>query len=80
MPRMESFASSNPVGVMDMAMRYIYMNLPDKALDWLEKGYEIHDPTMPYIATHCFNLDPLFSNPRFLAIVKKMNLPLPKKN
>jgi tetratricopeptide (TPR) repeat protein len=80
MPRMESFASSNPVGVMDMAMRYIYTNLPDKALDWLEKGFEIHDPTMPYIATHCFNLDPLFSNPRFLAIAKKMNLPLPKNN
>jgi TolB-like protein/Tfp pilus assembly protein PilF len=80
MPRMESFASSNPVGVMDMAMRYIYTNLPDKALDWLEKGYEIHDPTMPYIATRCFNLDPLFTNPRFLAIVKKMNLPLPKNN
>ena len=80
MPRMESFASSNPVGVMDMAMRYIYTNLPDKALDWLEKGYEIHDPTMPYIATRCFNLDPLFTNPRFFAIVKKMNLPLPKNN
>ncbi len=80
MPRMESFASSNPVGVMDMAMRYIYTNFSDKAMDWLEKGYEIHDPTMPYIATHCFNLDPLFTNPRFLAIVKKMNLPLPKNN
>ena len=62
---------------MDMAMRYIYANLPDKAMDWLEKGYEMHDPTMPYITTHCFNLDPLFSNPRFLDIVKKMNLPLP---
>mgnify|MGYP001175428150 CR=1 FL=1 len=46
-------------------------------MDWLEKGYEIHDPGMPYITTHCFSLDPLFSNPRFIAIVKKMNLPLP---
>jgi hypothetical protein len=62
---------------MDMATRYIYANLPDKAMDWLEKGYEIHDPNMPYIATHCYNLDPLFSNPRFIDIVKKMNLPLP---
>jgi TolB-like protein/Tfp pilus assembly protein PilF len=78
--QMESFASSNPVSPMDMAIRYIYANLPDKAMDWLEKGYEIHDPTMPYITTHCFNLDPLFTNPRFIAIVKKMNLPLPKTN
>jgi TolB-like protein len=78
--QLESFASSNPVSPMDMATRYIYANLPDKAMDWLEIGYEIHDPCMPYITTHCFNLDPLFSNPRFLAIVKKMNLPLPKNN
>jgi TolB-like protein len=75
--QLESFASSNPVSPMDMATRYIYANLPDKAMDWLEKGYEIHDPNMPYIATHCYNLDPLFSNPRFIDIVKKMNLPLP---
>jgi TolB-like protein len=75
--KLESFASNNPVGVVDMACRYIYANLPDKAMNWLEKGYEMHDPNMPYIATHCYNLDPLFSNPRFLAIVKKMNLPLP---
>jgi TolB-like protein len=78
--QLESFASSNPVSPMDMAPRYIYANLPDKALDWLEKGCEIHDPSMPYIATRCYNLDPLFTNPRFLAIVKKMNLPLPKNN
>jgi tetratricopeptide (TPR) repeat protein len=75
--KMESFASSNPVSPIDMACRYIYANLPDKAMDWLEKGYEIHDPNMPYITTHCYNLDPLFSNPRFIDIVKKMNLPLP---
>ena len=78
--QLESFASNNSVGAIDMAERYIYANLPDKAMDWLEKGYEIHDPCMPYITTHCFNLDPLFTNPRFLAIVKKMNLPLTKNN
>jgi TolB-like protein len=75
--QMESFASSNPVSPMDMATRYIYANLPDKAMDWLEKGYQIHDPNMPYITTHCYNLDPLFSNPGFKDIVKKMNLSLP---
>jgi tetratricopeptide (TPR) repeat protein len=75
--QMESFASNNPVSPMDMAVRYIFADLPDKAMDWLEKGYELHDPNMPYITTHCYNLDPLFSNPGFLAIVKKMNLTLP---
>ncbi|MDP4223530.1 MAG: hypothetical protein Q8868_09475, partial [Bacteroidota bacterium] len=75
--KMELFASGNPVSPIDMAMRYIYADQPDKAMDWLEKGYEIHDPNMPYITTHCYNLDPLFSNPRFIDIVKKMNLSLP---
>jgi len=75
--QMESFASSNPVSPMDMACRYIYTDQPDKAMDWLEKGYEIHDPNMPYITTHGYNLDPLFGNPRFINIVKKMNLLLP---
>ena len=74
---MKSFASGNPVSPMDMACRYIYADQPDKAMDWLEKGYEIHDPNMPYITTHGYNLDPSFSNPRFKDIVKKMNLSLP---
>jgi hypothetical protein len=55
-------------------------NQPEKAMDWLEKGFELHDPTMTYIATKIFNLESLFNNPRFLSIVKKMNLPLPKND
>ena len=78
MKHLEEFAENNSVSTIDMAMRYIMANKPDKAMDWIEKGYEIHDPAMPYITTHCFNLDPLFSNPRFIEIIKKMNLPLPK--
>jgi hypothetical protein len=34
---------------------------------------------MPYIATHGFLFEPLFDNPRFIAILEKMNLPLPEK-
>ncbi len=60
----------------DMAIKYIYADQPDKAMDWLEKGFEIHDPVMPYIATG-FNFDPLYENPRFIDILEKMNLPLP---
>jgi serine/threonine protein kinase len=78
MKHLEKFAENNFISPLDMALRYIMANKPDKAMDWIEKGYEIHDPGMPYISTHCFNADPLFENPRFIAIVKKMNLPLPK--
>jgi len=77
---LEKIAENNPVSPIDMAIRYIMANQPDKALDWIEKGFELHDPGMTYIATKIFNFDPLFNNPRFLSIVKKMNLPLPKTN
>ncbi len=54
------------------------VNQPDKALEWIEKGFEIHDPNMPYITSMIYCFDPLFSNPGFIDIIKKMNLPLPK--
>jgi len=75
---LEKIAENNPISPLDMAMRYIMANQPDKAMDWLEKGFELHDPGMTYIATKILNFDPLFNNPRFIDIVKKMNLPLPK--
>jgi TolB-like protein len=64
---------------VEMALRYLMVNQPDRAMDWIEKGFEEHDPSMPYITTHCLLCEPLFDNPRFIAIVHKMNLPLPRK-
>jgi len=60
-----------------MAINYITGNQQDKAMDCLEKGYEIHDPQMPYIASGGYPFDSLYANPRFIAIREKMNLPLP---
>jgi hypothetical protein len=54
-------------------------NQTDKAMDWIEKGFEQHDPNMAIITIKEYNFDPLFNNPRFIDIVKKMNFPLPKK-
>jgi TolB-like protein len=78
MNHLEKIAENNPISPIDIAIRYIMANQPDKAMDWIEKGFEIHDPNMPYMTTRMFPFDPLFSNPRFIAIIKKMNLPLPK--
>jgi TolB-like protein len=77
---MEKYAENNYIQFLEMTMKYIYANQPDKAMDWIEKGFELHDPQMTYIATRLYNLDPLFGNPRFIAICEKMNLPLPKSN
>jgi len=61
-----------------MAIFYITGNQQDKAMDMIEKGYEIHDPQMPYIASGGYPFDSLYDNPRFIAILEKMNLPLPE--
>jgi tetratricopeptide (TPR) repeat protein len=48
----------------------------ERALDYLEKAYDAHDPNVPYLA-----IDPIFdfmrSNPRFQALVRKLGLPRP---
>jgi tetratricopeptide (TPR) repeat protein len=60
-----------------MAGFYIFGNQQDKAMDCLEKAYNERDPFMPMIATKLMPFDSLYDNPRFIALVKKMNLPLP---
>jgi hypothetical protein len=75
---LEKFAENNYVSFLDMTYRYLFTNQPDKAMDWVEKGFEMHDPQMTYIATTIYYLDPLFGNPRLISICEKMNLPIPK--
>jgi TolB-like protein len=76
----EELAQKNFFLPVEMAFRYMFVNQPNKALEWIEKGFEIHDQSMPYITTKSLSFDPLFSNPRFVEIVKKMNLPIPKSD
>jgi tetratricopeptide (TPR) repeat protein len=71
---LERYAENNPVSFMDMAIRYIIAKQPDKAMKWVEKGYESHDPQMTYITTKIYNLQALFSYPRFIEIVEDMKL------
>jgi len=67
------------VGPIDMAVFYIRGNRQDEAMDLIEKGFELRDPNMPYLATKSYTLDSLYDNPRFIAILEKLNLPLPEK-
>ncbi len=77
MRQLEELAKKEYSAPVEMAYRYMMVDQADKAMEWLEKGLEVHDPVMPYIATKMFLFDPLFDNPRFIDIVEKMNLPLP---
>jgi tetratricopeptide (TPR) repeat protein len=51
-------------------------NDEEEVIDWLELGFEINDPGMPYIACNAFPLDFIRDDPRFIELLKKMNLPL----
>ncbi len=75
--QMELLAQNSFIIPFDMAVRCNLVNQNEKALDWLEKGFEIHDPNMPYITAGFARFDQLYDNPRFIAILEKMNLPLP---
>ncbi len=57
---------------------YLQLNDFDKALDYLEKLYETSFTEMPYFATNLYKYEQLKSYPRYVEILKKMNLPLPE--
>jgi adenylate cyclase len=78
MRQSEVLAKNGYFSPVEMAVRYMMVDQKDKAMDWLEKGFEVRDQNMPYITTHAYMCEPLFNNPRFIAILHKMNLPLPK--
>lgn len=59
------------------ADRYYKLGQYKKAMDWIEKAYEIREPNMPYLATGAIGFSDLHDNPRYIALLKKMNLPLP---
>jgi TolB-like protein len=68
-------ARSRKTYVMPMDIAYLYVHAGEKgrALEWLEKSFERRDPTTPYIGQPGF--DSLRSEPRYQALLRKMNLP-----
>jgi len=57
------------------AQAYVGLGQKDQAIAWLERAYEEHDQWMVYVASNPF-LDPLHSEPRFQALLSRMNFPL----
>ena len=65
--------------VMPTDMAWIYrpeLNEPEKTLEWLEIGFEMNDPGMPYISTKVYLFDFIRDDRRFIELLDKMNLPL----
>jgi hypothetical protein len=57
-----------------VARFYLFAGENDRALDWLERGYEARDPNLPSISDSP-EVDPLRSEPRFQALLRRLNLP-----
>jgi TolB-like protein len=58
---------------IDIAWLYLMSGDHNKALNWVEKAFEIRDQNLPYLLLPIF--DPLRSDIRFQEIARKMNLP-----
>jgi TolB-like protein/Flp pilus assembly protein TadD len=75
MTELEATKHGNEPGVApDIAFDYAVLGDTGRAVDWLEKAYELRDPNMPYIGVMPV-YDPLRSEPRFQALLRKMGLP-----
>ena len=57
----------------DIAGLYVEAGQKMKALEWFEKGFEVHDPIMPFIGYTQY--DSLRLEPRYQALLRRMNLP-----
>ena len=62
------------VAPADVAGLYAMAGEKAQALAWLEKGLEVHDPQMPENSRHRV-VETLRSDPRFQALLRRMNLP-----
>jgi TolB-like protein len=73
---MEERTKTEYINPYELSVRYSLLGRYEKAMDWIEKGYELHDQNQPYVATGFYS-DSLLTNPRFIAMMEKMNLPMP---
>jgi hypothetical protein len=59
---------------MAVAVMNIRIGEHQRALDWLERAYEARDPNLPSINNR-EAFDMLRDQPRFQALLRRMNLP-----
>jgi serine/threonine-protein kinase len=71
---MEAFSKQTYVSPYSIAMVYALAGDKEKTIEWLERGYEMKDPMMPYISIFTFDL--LDDDPRYQDLLRRMNLPL----
>jgi tetratricopeptide (TPR) repeat protein len=64
-------SAKNSVGTFEVGAVYAGLGEKDRAVEWLERAYKVHDSEMCYLKSD-LRLDPLRSDPRFIALLKKV--------
>jgi tetratricopeptide (TPR) repeat protein len=65
------------IAIAAQAGMYLKIGNYDRAIDYFEEMYEIKDPNLPILIGNPQYSSELKDNPRYIALLKKMNLPLP---
>jgi tetratricopeptide (TPR) repeat protein len=63
----------HPSNASNFANMYLRTRQNDKAMEWLEKAFEMHDPVMLQLKVEPA-YDPLRSDPRFVRLLQKVGL------
>jgi len=71
----EKLAVNQYVQPVWIAYAFVRIGEYESAINWLEKGYQMHDQDMPYVFV-VKEFDPIRKDPRFIGLAKKMNLPI----
>jgi tetratricopeptide (TPR) repeat protein len=67
------FGKPGGTGAYHMANLYVHAGDRERTLEWLERGYEVRDPNMPYLSGPQWDL--VRADPRFQALLRRMGLP-----
>jgi len=61
-----------------LAYYYYVINQDDKAIEYFEKAADAREDDVSHIGTGPMDFSRLYDNPRFIDLLEKMNLPVPK--
>ncbi|MEN8192139.1 MAG: protein kinase [Bacteroidota bacterium] len=64
------------ISMWGQARRYLYINDYDRAMDCLERAYDIHDPNIPNVGIFADQYEGLRKNTRYISLIQKLKLPL----
>ena len=76
----EEYANTNYIGYTEMGEYYYKVGNLDKSIECYVKGYEMHDPGMPYFTHPMYGFDDIKDDPRIISIIEKMNFPFAAPN